>query len=258
MKLIKQITGYNVAIILLLLLGSCGAKRAVATGEVDANLTAKKVIQQHYQNQLNFTTLTAKVKIDYSKGDESQGVSVSLRMKKDDAILLSAPFGMFKALITPDRVSFYNKLENEYFDGDFEYLSKLLGTEMDFNKVQNLLVGDAILDLKQDKYQVQLVENTYKLTPKQQKALYEIFFYLKPNTFKIAKQEVKQSIKNRKLDMRYTYQDVASKVLPSTVDILVLEGQEKTTINLEYKNVELGKSVNFPYKIPTGFKEISL
>lgn len=258
MKFRKHITIFSVALTTLLLVASCGTKKAIATGDVDANLTAKKIIQQHYQNQLDFNTLTGKVKIDYSKGEDSQGVSVSLRMQKDKAILLSAPFGMFKALITPERVSFYNKLENEYFDGDFAYLSKLLGTDMDFNKVQNLLVGDAILDLKQDKYQVQLAENSYKLTPKQQKELFQIFFYLEPKNFKVAKQEVEQSLKNRKLEMRYIYQDVATKVLPSTIDILVLDGEESTTINLEYKNIELGKSVNFPYKIPNGFKEISL
>ena len=32
----------------------------------------------------------------------------------------------------------YNKLDNTYFDGDYGYLSDMLGTELDFKKLQNL------------------------------------------------------------------------------------------------------------------------
>ena len=126
--------------VLALLVFSCKSAKVVSDGEIDDRLSSKAVIKAHYQNQLNFNTLSGKVKIDYSDGDASQSFTVSLRMKKDEAIWMSAPLGIVKAYITPDRVSFYNKLQNEYFDGDFSYLSDLLGTEVDFSIVQNLLL----------------------------------------------------------------------------------------------------------------------
>ena len=62
-----------------------------------------------------------------------------MRMEKDQKILImSTPISVVKALITPEKVSFYNKLDNTYFEGDFKYLSDLLGTDLDFEKVQNL------------------------------------------------------------------------------------------------------------------------
>src|SRR5690606_11694734 len=102
---------------------------------------------------------------DYSDGKGSQGVTVSLRVKKDEVIWLSAPLSVIKIMITPDRVQFYNKLDNTYFDGDFSYLEELLGTKLDFQMVQNLLLGQAILDLRDQKYSAATVGDHYQLKP---------------------------------------------------------------------------------------------
>ena len=123
-------------------------KKSSDRWQLNENLSAKAIIRTHYENALDFKTLSGKMRIDYSDGEDSQGVAVSLRMEKDKAIWISAPFGVVKAYITPGRVTFYNKLQNEYFDGDFAYLSKYVGVELDFEQVQNLLLGQALLDLK--------------------------------------------------------------------------------------------------------------
>ena len=41
---------------------------------------------------------------------------------------------MAKALITPTKVSYYEKINNTYFEGDFSLLSNWLGTDLDFQK----------------------------------------------------------------------------------------------------------------------------
>ena len=83
--------------------------------------------------------MAARVKIDYVEGENSKSTTVSFRMEKDKTIWMSK-LGFIKAMITPDRVSFYNKLDNTYFDGDYALISDILGTDLDFNKVQNLIL----------------------------------------------------------------------------------------------------------------------
>src|SRR5690606_18588054 len=117
-------------LVLTLLFGACRGTRTVVGGEVDPGLSARQLIGKHYANQGDFKTLSGRIKIDYTQGEDSQGFNVSLRMERDKVIWLSGPLGVVKALIRPDRVSFYNKLQNEYFEGDFSYLSQLLGTEL--------------------------------------------------------------------------------------------------------------------------------
>lgn len=243
-------------LILGIFLTSCKAKKAVSDGEVDTGISTRKIIQNHYMNALDFQTMSGKVKIDYEEGDTNQGVTVSLRMKKDEAIWVSAPLGLFKAFITPDRVSFYNKLEGEYFDGDFAYLSDLLGYEMDFEKVQNVLIGNTVLDLRKDKYAAFFESDGYILKPKQEIELFKILFSLEPQNFRVKTQQVSQPKKNRFLKLNYVYQKVAAKVAPSTVTIEAVNQEGLRQIDLDFKNVEFDRKLNFPYKIPKGFKAL--
>ena len=166
MHLYKNITRISILMVFLLTLGSCKSTKSISGGEVNARMSAKNIITAHYSNQPKFKTLRGRVKIDYANGDDSQGVNVSLRMEKDKVIWMSAPLGVVKVHITPNKVSFYNKLQNEYFDGDFSYLSNLLGTELDFEKVQNLLLGNAVLDLRKEKFNSEVYNGNYQLKPK--------------------------------------------------------------------------------------------
>jgi len=242
------------ALILVVLFTSCKAKKAALEGTIDASLSTRKIIQNHYNRALEFQTMSGKVKIDYQEGGSNQGVTLSLRMKKDEAIWVSAPLGIFKAYITPERVSFYNKLEGEYFDGNFAYLSDLLGYEMDFGKVQNVLIGNTVLDLRDGKYASTIEEQGYFLRPKQQKELFKILFSLEPQNFRVKSQQISQPERNRFLKMDYGYQNIESKIAPSMVKIEAVNEEGVRSIGLDFRNIEFDRKLNFPYKIPKGFK----
>ncbi|WP_262420232.1 DUF4292 domain-containing protein [Flagellimonas meishanensis] len=239
-------------------MGSCKSTKSIAVGEADTKMSTKSIINRHYSNQPNFKTLRGRVKIDYSNGKESQGVNVSLRMEKDKVIWMSAPLGVVKAHITPEKVSFYNKLQNEYFDGDFSYLSSLLGTELDFEKVQNMLLGNAVFDLRKEKYTSDISQGNYQLKPKNADMLFKTLFQLEPKSFKIAMQQISQPETYKELNAKYTYQDIAGNILPEEIQILAAENGNKTKIDLSFRNLELNKPLNFPYKIPDGYDKISL
>ncbi|MCL6266720.1 DUF4292 domain-containing protein [Flagellimonas myxillae] len=253
----KKLT--TIPLLALLLLTGCKSTRSISGGEVDSRLSVRRIIDNHYANQLDFTTIRGRVKVDYENGKASQGFTVNIRMQKDSVIWLSSsPIAFVKAMITPSKVSFYNKLQNEYFDGDFSYLSDLLGTELDFEKVQNLLLGSAVLDLRDEKYTSTINAGNYQLKPKKARELFKILFQLEPGNFKIHSQEISQPEENRWLTAKYTYQDISGKVLPNEIQIVALEKDENTTIDLNFRNLELNRPLNFPYKIPKGFDEIIL
>lgn len=245
--------------ILLVVFASCKSTKIITNGEVDANLSSKAVIKSHYANALAFKTISGKMKIDYEDKNASQDFSVSLRMEKDKAIWISATLGVVKAYITPNRVSFYNRLDNTYFDGDFSYLSKLLGTELDFEKVQNLLLGEALLDLRKDKYDVSIASENYELKPKKALDLFKILFQIEPKHYKIGTQQISQPEKGRLLDITYkNYQEIDQKIIPNEINISAIMDGNESIIAIEYKNIEFNRSLKFPYDIPKGFKEIIL
>ena len=162
-------------------------------------------------------------------------------------------------MITPDRVSFYNKLDNTYFDGDFSYLSDLLGTQIDFTKAQNILLGETVYDLKQDDYVLSTHEKSYLLQPKEQKQLFEIFFLINPAHFRLDSQQVAQNLEQRMMEVDYiTYQEVGKQVFPEKLKVYSVEKSNETIIGLEFKSITLNEDLNFPYKIPSGFKQLEL
>lgn len=244
---------------MVLFISSCKSTKVVSGGAVDDRLSAKAVIKAHYQNETNFKTLNGKVRIGYSDGEDSQNVSVSLRMEKDKAIWMSAPLGIVKAYITPDRVTYYNKLENEYFDGDFTYLSELLGTDVDFAILQNLLTGQAIVDLREEKYTIDIAEEAYRLVPKLQGVLYKTLFKIEPKNFKMAVQQLSQPLEKRLLEITYeNYQSIGKAIFPNEIKMKAISENNENNIELEFRNIEFNGAVNFPYRIPSGYKKIEL
>jgi len=241
------------------LLTACSSKKVLAGAEVDPKASVKGVIKGHYDNQLRFNTLSGRVKIDHTNGDDSQGFNVSLRMQKDSVIWISATLGIVKAKITPEKVSFYNKLEGEFFEGDFSYLSEILGVELDFDKVQNLLLGQALEDLRERKYRMQTLADAYELKPKAADLFLKSVLRLEPRNLRVADQQLVQPAKNRKLHIDYSnYQEVAGQALPNKVHIEAMTDKDSSTIDLEFRNMELNANMRFPFRVPEGYKEIVL
>jgi len=238
-------------------LSGCGSTKVASDGSVDKRLTVRTVIRNHISGSANFRTLSGRLGIDYSDGENAQSLTVTLRMKRDEVIWLSAPLGVIKVYITPDRVSFYNKLQNEFFDGDFDYLSHLLGSELDFDKLQNLLLGQAVVDLRDQKYDLAFNEAAYELKPAASLDLYKLFFEIEPRNFRLASQQLSQPLERRLMEVRYSsYQKVQGQIVPDKVHIAAIEQNERITIGITYKQVELNRDLSYPYKIPKGFNPV--
>jgi len=249
-----------VFIFLTVVVYGCRSTKSLSSkGEVDAKMTAKELIRQNKNNSARFKTFQAKVKIDYTQDNKTQGYTVNLRMEKDKVIWINSVLGLARVMITPDQVSFYDKINNQYFEGDYGLLSDLLGVELDFKKVENLLLGEAIFNLKVDNYKISTQENSYVLQPKVQQTVLELFFLLNPGHFKMDSQQFYQPLKRRILEIDYkTYQKVNKQIFPENLKIIAVEDTEEVIIEMEYRSVTLNEELRFPFKIPTGFKEIKI
>lgn len=244
-----------------ILLASCKST-SVVTDSRAAAMSANKVIKKHYANTFNQETIIARMKVKYRGKSNLPGVTASLRIEKDNTIWISLSklgFPVGKVLITPNKVSYYEKINRTYFEGDFKLLSDWLGTELDFEKVQNLLLGQAILDLKEARYSVDLQENNYQLKPRKPNELFDILFLINASNYKIDKQQVHQTGKDKTLTIDYKkYEKISNESFPKEIRIAALDGKYITTIDVDYRSVEFNKPVSFPFKIPNNYKEIVL
>ncbi|MCF7559640.1 DUF4292 domain-containing protein [Sabulilitoribacter multivorans] len=245
--------------VLTALVYNCKSAKTINSGEANYKLSTKQLIKENAKQTPNYNTLQSKLKITLEQNGKSQTHTVNFRAKKDEMLWINASFSVIRALVTPEKVSFYNKLDNTYFDGDYKYLSNLLGTELDFQKVQNLLIGEAIFNLKDDDYKASVDEGSYVVQPKKQRELFEIFFLLDPSHFKVKSQQITQPKQHRHLQVDYlSHQNVDKQILPELIKVIAVENNEEVILNLEFKNISLNEDLRFPFKIPSGFKEIEL
>jgi hypothetical protein len=206
--------------------------------------------------------VNANLNAKYSNDKMSTSINIKLRIETDKTIWMSATklgFPLAKLKITHDRVSYYEKLSGTFFDGDFSLLSEWLGTEMDFEKVQNILLGQAVLNLRKGKYDSKIDNQLYQLTPIKENELFGILFFLNPNNFKLSRQEIQNTEKQQMLTVSYAnYIEIKGQQFPEKINIRATDHQKLTTINIEYKSVEFNEKLTFPFEIPSGYKKISL
>lgn len=251
----------KILIIALLLLASCKSTKNTTNSSVE-NLSTKKIISNYYNQSFDKRTINAKINAKYSDSKSSVSFSIKLRLEKDKTIWMSATkfgFPVAKVKITPTRVSYYEKIKRTYFDGDFSLLSKFLGTELDYDKVQNILLGQAVLNLKKGKYDSELFNNSYQLAPREQNELFGILFFLNPDNFKLKRQEIRNDENNQVLLVSYpNYKEIRGEQFPENIHIRAVDNKKLTTINMEYKTVAFNENLTFPFTIPNGYKEIRL
>ncbi len=238
---------------------SCKSKATLLEGTARNLLTADKVIANHYNNKTEFSTLYIKASAKYSDDKQSQSVTAEIKIKKNEKILVSIRFlgiTMAKALITPTEVKYYDKINSGYFEGDYSGLSKWLGTDLDFDKVQNLLLGKPFDDLHQSNFIVSIMNKMYKLEDNRNPNNTKSFFFESDN-FLLKQQEINQPNSERALQIVYPeYKKYDEMIMPLAIVIDAYHKESKTNIAIEYKNISFNEELSFPYSVPEGFERI--
>ena len=247
------------AFLVVFLIG-CKSKQSVTTAAANENTEVSKVINGHYKNEHDFTTLNIRANAKYEDEKQSHSMNADIRIKKDEIIWINIKvlgFPVAKALITPTKVSYYEKINNTYFEGDFSMLSNWLGTDLDFSKVQNLFLGKAIDDLTKGKWVSEINEKLYKLSKPSDSDISKEFYFEAAN-YLLKKETISQASQNRNLEIRYpSYKEQKGMFLPNEINIKA-EQKDKITIDIEYKNTTFNENLSYPYSVPSGYTAVEI
>lgn len=245
---------------------ACKSQKEVVTTSNIKELSARKVIKEHYDSFFKANTLDAKLKVNYSnyngKKRTRYGFSVRMRMKKDSIIWLRGKYKVlsaFRIKITPTSFSYYSPLEKHYFEGDFSLLQELLGQEVSFEQVQNLFLGQSITNLKDQRYSSEVENNVYKLTPKKQQELYRLLYYIQPDNFRLKKQLLITDSDKKQLRIEYDgYIKMNDERVPKKMMLYAQNEEKYTHIQIDFRSLTLNEEIKTPFTIPKGYKKIAL
>lgn len=222
----------------------------------------KSIIKNNNKARFTKSSVKASMQVKYRGKDELPNINASLRMVKDSIIWLNFSklgFPIAKLLITPKEVKFYEKVGKSSFEGDFQLISSWLGTDFDFIKVQNLFLGEALIDLESRKFQVNVKDGRYELVQKKRNPIFDITYGIEPVDFKIVKEEINYRGKNQNLTILYKdFRKINESLFPKGFLITAKTGSSSTIIDVNYKNVQFDVPLRFPFTIPDGYRNIEL
>jgi len=221
-------------------------------------MSARKIIKKHINANNNKQTINAKFKANFDNGKINQSFSVDLKINKDKVIYLKGAkfITIFKVKITPTSVEYYSPYAKNYFVGDFTLLQQILGVEINFTQLQNLFLGQSILDLTKQKNDAIIEKNMYLITPKIQEKLFDFLVYVNSKNFKLNQQSLVQTT-NQRLDIKYnSYHFTENEYFPESFKIEVKEEKKGTKMDFSLKSVIFNKTLAIPFSIPKNYKEL--
>ena len=255
-SVMKSLFSY-IFLLAVLFTGCRTAKVTNTQGVADTSLRGKEILEKHQETFPAFETLAGTLTVTYSRvGKIGQAIPLSFRMKKGETIWLSAPLGMAKALITKDKVQFYNKLDNTYFEGDYTISEKYLGVHLGFEALENLLLGQLLF---RDRHTTLTPEGELYKGALKKDAL-DLSFFLnaafRMDSLLIVQEEKTQQ--ERSLSAAYTYQTVEGQLFPLSLLLLGSQGGEQEELRLQFSALQRNVAVRFPYSVPSGYQPLTL
>ena len=249
---------FRYIIIIVLLYGCAPGKNLTSTvGEIP-EMRTKQILKKHIKQHAKFNTLQCKLKVELFQNSKAQSNTVTLRMDRGKTIWINAFLNLIRIKITPDRVQMYNKIDKTYFDGDFSLIKQLLGVDLDFSNLENLLLGDTFFKHNSSSLN-QVKDNTgYTLKPYKLDPTLNVLYRINPFYFKMKTQEISHLKEEIHLKVNYDdFQEINQQLIPSKMAITINEKQNNTFIKLNLKSVSLNQSIRFPFKLPKGYKQLN-
>jgi hypothetical protein len=250
---IKRFAYIGIAIIALL--SACQKPPVVTnTGATAPSLPTRKEESAYHFNTFDFTYLTAKGRLVFVNNGRDVNTNADIRMKKDSAIWISLRPGLgieaARILITTDSVRIVDKLNNDFLGFTFDSLSKRLDIPVDFQLIQNTLLGNLPYDLGQA---TPISEGEQYLLRKQQ-ANVDVIGYVGKQTARMEKLSLKDMTAPNRLDAVYgSFTPVENMLFPFVCNAdLTFEppGGSKTSLSFRFTHnrVELSREpLKFPF-----------
>lgn len=255
----KNILGI-IAIGVFFTLSACKSVAILPTNtpvkNVDVNALASKI----KGNYPKVKRLRSRIRAVYDDGKRQQQIIVQLRMEAQKTVWMSASMviPIAKLMVTKQGVSFYEKFQKNYFQGDFELINAPFNTSFTFDDIENLFLGKPFLDPSLGKWKQISNPQYYILIPQGRKPGLQPTLFFDPSSFLLKEQRFLIPGSLQSLTIKYTnHQRIQGEYIPQEIEITLADGERLQKLNLEFKRTDLPGAISFPFEIPQGYKQLS-
>jgi hypothetical protein len=249
----------------LVFISVVSCKRNSLTSSPSSGDSTDVALSNFSVNEIDFTYFHFKSKVDYTDGTESQNFTINGRVKKDSIIWLSVTPGLgieaMRCLILKDSIFILDRIHNKLSVFDFSYINKTFNTDLRFENIQSLFVGNLAFPMKPGDKFVKKEDLGFFLLRQLRNTL-KVDSYVTANTLKIERLEIQNNADNSFMEVHYSnFAPLDTFLFANSIKTIIKfndrTGKEKTTlININHTKAEIvAKPLNFPFNIPKRFEE---
>ncbi len=277
MKKVASDLFYGIAFFLIVFfLPSCKTTRKVVESPSSSvKLKGEEVIQVFdsvMSREFNFKYLSSKANVSYTdKSGSATDFDINLRLKYDSIVWISITpllgIEVARVLITRDSVFILDRLHKTFQKRDFAYFEDLLRTNVDFNMIQSVIVGNYFQYLEKEKLRSMYEDEPYiilsTLNKRQARRATEEKDPNKPvvqdfwidGNYRIAKSRISDEKKDRWVEATYSkFTDVGGYLFPGNL-VVTVASSSPTIIRVEYTKVVSEDTLQLPFSIPEKYQE---
>lgn len=257
----------------LFFLSSCASKRKLIKQPLKEYGEAF-LIEKMQDSETRFEYFAARCNISLKSDKAQTELKGQIRMRYDSVIWISLSpalgIEVARLMISTDTIRFLNRLEKNYFEGDYALITGFLGTSIDFNMVQALILGNDFAYYENNTFRASVDNNQYRLSTTGRQKLKKYLkqsetpdilvqsLWLSPENYRIKKIHLKEfGDENQRLHIDYVeHEQVSGNYFPSKIHMEVIKQNNRFDLVIELNAIEINKSQTFPFKVPERFQKL--
>lgn len=254
---------------------SCRAtKKIVETPNATVKLKGQEVIQVFdsvIAHQFYFHYLSAKATVDYTdKTGETNSFDINLRIRQDSAIWISITpllgIEVSRLLVTSDSVFMLDRVHKTYMKRDLRFFEDQLKTNVSYDMIQAVIVGNYFQYLKNEKLKSLYEEEPFlilsSMNKRQLRRSQEEKDPNKPvvqdfwidGNFRIAKSKITDDKRDRFVETNYkNFTDVNGSLFPNNI-VVTIASTSPTIMKIEYNKITVQDELSMPFTIPERYE----
>jgi Domain of unknown function (DUF4292) len=257
---------------LILIFSNCKtSKKATTTptpvAETFKTNTVSDILTILEKNQVKPDWMSGDVGLDYEGKPMSISGSMSTRYRRDSLIWVTIKkfgFAGARAKITKDSVFLVNYIQSNYIAENLNYLEKKYNLPLDFNMIQNILLGNPIFLTDKSKLKMELDAATNDVILRGADDKWQTTYRLDPKDFTIKSMLFEQPLAQRSLRIECENYQILRGYENDTKKFalmrrLFLDSPQSGKVKLELEvddNIEINVPKTIKFEIPSHYEKM--
>ncbi len=268
MTLFNKNIKITIFVLLISTLFSCNLfKKNIKKNENPEEKKIEQIQKQINEKTLNFNTFSAGFSGSYKDAKQQLPLKGIVKIKKDSFIWITIrPFlgiEIARILITTDRIKYIDKIKNQYFEENYDYLYKKFGFNITYELIEALLTNKLMTYPTEEKltdYTTKKNNSDFIFQNETMIKGYSLIHLLVVNSdYKLKENKLFLQDNSKSVTINYEqFTEINAKQFPLKMTIKTINNKTEGNILLNLKNIKIDEKLNARFVIPKNYKRIKI